>query len=355
MIKIAIADLREFKNRSAKIKPNTILPILAYIKLEFKNSKATLTKSSLNAFIQHQLKVKSKKEGVILLDTKTLFSLVDSSSGEEITIEVDGKKVILDDGATKVRFQAMDADTFPAVPENNAEEKFVFSQETIEALHLSKVNTDAASPNQFFSHIHMYSKGKTNYIFGTNSTVIYYRQFSDKLPSISLDRESVDIITSYKEVVYTSSGNYNFFDTGNSLYAFIKVDFKASDITTIIAGNSDEVNFKFERKKMIEFCNLILSLDPSRVTYLCIEDAGKKSIALRFSNTDVDLSADRFYEVEKNATIKESWFSAGNMVNLLKDLPYDELDFNFTKGNLYFKTSEDADFTGVIREIQFQN
>jgi DNA polymerase III sliding clamp (beta) subunit (PCNA family) len=363
MIKIAIADLKQFLSRSSGIKQKGVLPILAYIKLECKGNSATLTRSNLNAFVVHEFKVKCKKNITVLLDHTILAGVVDKTKSEEITIELEAKKpdtefggkVLYSDGEFKQRHELVDHANFPTVPENASQDKTIFNQAILESLHLSKNNTDPKQGNPFFQYVHINPNGKGSYIFGTNSTVIYYRHFDEKLPTISLDHDAVAAISKFQEVIYTENGNFDFFDTGNTLYGFIKPDFKASDISQIMKGGDDKMKFVIDKKQVLEYCQYVNRINPGLLAYVFFADAGKNSIMLRYSNDEYSLSADQFYDVEKKGTIRDFCFNPSQMVPLLKDLPYDKLNFNLCENhNCYITSEDDKDFIGVIREIVFQ-
>jgi DNA polymerase III sliding clamp (beta) subunit (PCNA family) len=355
MIKVPVSELKEFLARARGIKENGVLPILAYIKLDCEGSSATLTKTNLNSFIVHQLKVKCKKNVTVLLDQKILNALIAQSKSEEITIELEAKKVLLSDGDLKLRFELMDHTSFPTIPENESMDKTIFNQAMIESLHLSQNNTDPKRGNPFFEHVHINPNGKGSYIFGTNSTVIYYRHFDEKLPTISLDQDTVHSISQYTELVFSENGNYNFFDSGNTLYGFIKPDFKASDIMSIMKGGDGKSVFTMDKKSVVEFCQLVNKINPGILAYVFFADAGKKSIMLRYANDEFNVSTDRFYDVEKSGTIRDFCFNPTHMLPLLKDLPYDQLKFNICdNNNCYITTEDDAEFIGVIREIVFK-
>lgn len=356
MVKIAIADLNEFLKRSAPIKPNNVLPILSYIKLEWKNSNATLTKTALNSFIVHQLKVKSKKEGVLLLDTKILSSAVANAVADELTFDVTDKNVVIHDGKRITKFSLEDASVFPKIPDHETDDKITFSQDVLEAITLASNAIEEKVPQEFMKYVNIYSKGKKggSYVFGTNPFAMVHKTFKDQLASIMLCNEAVSVVKSYESVIYFAAGNYDFFDVGNSLYGFIKPTEKPVDVSVIIDNFNDKVNFKMSRKEMLGYCTYVKSICPNTlgvVPQIAIEDLGKNKIMLRFSNEDYKISHDEDFEVKKNATLNLTWFNAGMMIDVIKSLPYDELSFNLAHGNIYIRSEEDEQFTGLVREI----
>jgi DNA polymerase III sliding clamp (beta) subunit (PCNA family) len=356
MIKIAISDLKEFLARSRGIKQNNIIPILAFVKLHCQGNKATLSRTNTNAFVVHELKVKCKKEITLLLDYSILGGVVEKSKAEEIEIDVEGKKIVYKDGEFRQRHELQDENLFPKIPQNESTEKVVFNQEVLEALSLSKNNLDTKAGNPFFSYAHINPNGKGSYIFGTTGTVIFYKHFSEKLPTISLDHDTVSAIARFPEVIFSENGNYNFFDTGHTLYGFIKPDFKATDISNIIKDQESTVRFVMDKKQITEYCQYILKVNPSTLAYVYFRDGGKNTILLSYANEDYNLSADEFYEIEKHGQIRDFCFNPSQMITLLKDLPYDKLQFALTdRKTCFVTTEEDSEFVGVVREIVFQN
>lgn len=357
MVKIAIKDLVEFIKRSAPVKPKNILPILSFIKLEWKNSNATLTKTALDSFIVHELKVKSKKEGVMLLDTKILSSAVANAVSDELMFEIsDGGDIVIHDGKRITKFAEEDATAFPKIPEHETDDKITFSQDVLEAITLASYAIEEKVPQEWMKFVNTYSKGKKegSYIVGTNPFAMYFKKFKEQLPVISLCDEAISVVRSYESAIYFSAGNYDFFDVGNSLYGFIKTTFKVADISMIVDNYNDKINFKMGRKEMLAYCTYVKSICPNTLgvnPFIAIEDFGKNKIMLRFSSAEYRISYDEDFEVEKNATLTRCWFNATHMIELIKALPFDQLLFSFAHGNIYLKTEDDKDFTGLVREI----
>lgn len=264
MVLIQTSEIKTFLKRANKIKTNTVLPVLTYIKLDCSGDSATLTKTNLDAWCIHQVEAEFKENCTVLIDEKLLSALVANSFDELIDISVDGDNVVMSCGKSKLSFALSDPSVYPTAPEMNQENGLTtLSSEMLYSVRAASSIIDTAVQNQWANCFIQYREGKTD-IFSTRSGwTMYKRQFDDRYPNITISPEVAGIITMFEEAQYYQANNYDFFDFGKTIYGFIRSVYTAPAYQTPFARCKNTTWFEVNRKDLLQFCELTISSTPN--------------------------------------------------------------------------------------------
>lgn len=372
--KISAKDLIEFKDRSARIAAHGILPILSSIKLELNGKEGLLIKNTLNSFVSHKVEVKGYKGGpaVVLLDPNYLYPLLSKAKGKEVTFEVEMREVpstvakktevvpfvFISDGEFEAEFQSYNHDTYPKLPSRESEDVYALTQPVLEALYLAREHAGNVVQS-WISYVHTQKLSpKESVVFATDATaVFYYKRFSEALPTLCLEPEVVSVISNFQSLMYCKSGNYHFFDAGNTVYGFIDTVYTPRDLAPIMNEYNNRMQFLLSRKQVQEYLEFVISIHKKDLgeALMWIKDAGKGKILLQYANNIGSGASKKIFDVEgKNSTVRDFCFPIPKMLTCIKHLPYDVLEFSVTDfHNCYLKTPEDATYIGAVREILF--
>lgn len=363
MITIKTSELSNFFKRAGSIKSNEILPIYSYLKFECDKTDCKVYKSNGHSFIIHNIEVSSKEKRSFLIEEKKIKTLVDRTSAKEITIEIKTSKasdvddVILSDGLNKIKCQSYDAGKFASIPDSEKSEQMLLSASVVESLFLSKsVAKIRKDIKTWMCYVYIVNTGKkSSYIFGMDDGTMYYKKFDLPLPTLALELETCSTLGGYAEMNYSKKDNYHFFDIGNTIFGFIDCEAKSADISKILDSVDKKVNFVVNRKEMIEFCEICMSINPGILKpVVSITDDGKNKLFLKYENAESATSNERVFDVKKVGKPDDFIFLAEQMVSVLKNLPYETVQFNGPiKHNYFITTEEDENFLAGLREVVF--
>jgi len=359
MITIPIVELKKFLNNAKSIRDNKSssdrLPILLYVKLECKGDLATLTKTNLQSFVITEIDAEFKKDEIILIEEQTLSGCVNYSRGKEIKISVVKDNVILNDGFREVKCQTIE-NHFPAIETNNSHEKIQFYTDIITSLSLAKSHTLPATDKavrEWKCFVHIKKINEKSYIVGVNGAISFLKSFKEDLPEISIDPETVGIISKYDMVEYSSNDRYDYFQNGGTTYGFIKAETKCPALETVVDKFKSENCFTANRKELIDFCDMVMNLTGSSVPpEVSISDDGNTRLALNFSDISGNQSANESIYVEgKTFQVPKIYLYPKDLLTAFKDLPVDKIKISKIFGNMIISSPEDKDYLGSIMEL----
>ena len=369
MITIKTSELLNFFKRASSIKSSDFLPIYTYLKFDITKDGSKVCKSNGNSFIVHEIEIESKEKISFLIEEKILRTLVEKTSSKEITFEIKGfvtdaengsiKKdnITFSDGLNKLKCQSPDAATHTLVPDTSKAKQILLPASVVESLYIAKTLATPRKDMKFWhSYVHIYPMGKKkSAIVGTDQSMIYLKSFDAELPTLALETETCAVLGAYAEMNYSKHENYNLFDVGNSVFGFIDVESKCADLTPIFSIVDKKINFIINRKELIEYCEICMSINPGLLKpIISIVDAGKNKVFLKYENVESVRSNERTIDVKKTGKPDDFLFQAESMVSILKNLSYETVQFNGPiKNNYYITTEEDEAYIGAIREVMF--
>lgn len=355
MITINTNEIKKFISASKNIKDNRILPIYSYVKLVCSKKNATFYKSNGHSFLIFPIEAVFEKDITVLIEEKTLLGFINATSAKDITIEVKDGKIFISDGLKNVSCQSI-PDNYPAIQPLSNEDKKLLDTDVLQSLFLAKSHASIATDKQmraWTSFVHI-QKNKTKYfIAGLNGQTSYIHSYKGDYPELCLDLDVVSIISKFPALHYTSSGNYDCFDSGNLCYGFIKTEAKCPDLSTIVNRFKSDEHFTVNRKRIVDFCEMVIDINDSNIPpEVAISDAGGGAISLKFSSISGNQTAEETIEVEnKNFTVNEFVFQPKNMILLLKELDFVKINMAYTSHNFIISSPEEPNYIGSIMEL----
>lgn len=354
MVTISISELKRFLNNAKSIKDNKIIPILSYIRLECNEKASTLTKTNLNSFVVTEIEADFKKNVIILIEEQTLSGCVNYSRGKEIKISISGKNVVLNDGFREVKCQHI-TDPFPSIESNTSDDKFEFNRDILSSLSVAKSHALAAadkSIREWKCFIHMLPINGKSHVVGVNGAVSYFKSFKGKLPKISIDPETVSIISNFPQVEYRSNDRYDFFSHLGTTYGFIKSETSCPQFETVLEKFKSENSFVINRKELVGFCEMTVNINGSSVPpEVCLRDAGKE-VLMTFDDISGNQSASETLNTDnKTFMLDDIFFLPKNMLIVLKELKADKIKISKIFGNMIISTDEEKDYLGSVMEL----
>lgn len=355
MIKIPLNELKEFLRKAKPIKDNGIVPALAYLKLVCDGNVATITKNALSSFLIYELqKTEFESNTVLLIDFKVLSGFIAQAKGSTIEIELKGgKEVVITDGHYKVRHPYSDEKVFPVIQEMDSKTKKEINLDILESMNTAKGYVARNANKIWLDYVHVKPLGKKECcVFGSEGNAMYFKRFKNDLPEIILDPEVCAILAGMDSVMYTKTGQYHYFDTGRAIYGFSQVEQRSTTFEQLVSQLPEKMSFVAERAQIVDFCKLVISINPSLLTANCfIREAGKKQLLMQFVNDDFALGSEAFIAIEeKGPAIEEFWFNPKLMLLCLEGLPYEKICF-YQHGpqQFFIKAKDDPEYVGIIR------
>lgn len=344
MTRIKTSEIKDFFSRSKTIRTSTIIPVLSYIKLEVKDGAATLSKTNLESYCVHTIETESSTDESILLDERLLNAI--SATPGIIEIEKTETHIRLSNGSVKMAFPVMSPEHFPLFPagEHGGETTTLYS-DVLESIGIAKSYIkDNYETNLTFVHV------LKNCVFATDALLLYYTSFESELPALCLRQEACNVVGGYETLTYFSHGNYDFFDTGRTIYGFIKNEYKAPNIEPLLKSASKDNFFEIKRADIVSFCELVNSTatEPVPEASFFVKDG-----AANFSYTDSSnqLKVENQYSVIGDAETQVFLFNPKVVLGKIKVLPYETLCFSQKENNSNFFTlwtNEDKNYTGLM-------
>lgn len=353
MIKISTSSLKKFLDAATNIKDNNLLPIYKYVKIDCNGGHATGYKSNGHSFCIVDMGESGDSE-CIVINEQTLRVAVGVCTSGLITIEQ--KKddhAVIDTGAQRFSATTQPLKHFPSIQERSTtDEKFLFSTDVIIAIASAKNHTappvDKAM-RMWSCYVNTFEFNKKFYVSGTNGYVTYFKSFSDKLPKVSLEPEVISVISKYNSMFYLRVGNYDYFDTGEVAYGFIKTETDVPNLSLIINNMKSNQSFVINKKRVIDFCESSIAINQASVpTEVCISE---KDDSLFFSAVDLmgaEGVQDKIKPSEKNFDMEDFSFQPKYMITVLKSVDGEEVKLSYTQHNMIVTSKDDQNYIGSI-------
>ncbi len=310
-MKIAVTELREFFKRTSKIKTNNILPVYGSILFEFTKECVYLTKTNGFSFCKHEIESEENEEGIFAIEEKRLTPLVNNAVGEFIEFKLKTKKAIvaekeqiitiavISDDENTSSIQVIDHTAFPSFPEQNKSSEPVYlNNDVIKSLNEAKSFCFVANVETSYSYVYLSKKNGGNFIFSTTGQIFYLNKIEDELPEFSLSPESCSMLLPYTNIMYYKAGNYNFFNTGKTVFGFIQSRLNPPNFQVIIDAIDRTDFIELKRQQVIDFSELVLSFSLEvPVVIFSFEESG---LVGSYSEAEYNVDTKRSLYVNKN-------------------------------------------------------
>lgn len=354
MITIAVAEIKNFIEKSSAIPDSRILPIYSYVKLVCDKTRSYFVKHAGTRFVVFEVDADFKKNETLIIETKPLFGFAKFSRGQEIKISLEGKNIKLDDGERTITCQTV-KDLFPTIEDNSHCEKIEMSQEIKNSMVIASKHIFSGGENgvrPWNGYIHLRKIGEKYFVIGTRGEVTYFQGFADKLPEVSLEPEVISALKEFKSFTYSSVGSYDYFEFHNTLYGFLKPEARCPDAVDKVLQNFKSDNkFNVKRQPLIDFCEMIIAVNDTAVPpAVKFEGKEKEKITLRFKDLSDNINAEEGIDVDgKTFEFDECIFQPKNILTVLKDLKSEHITISHAHRN-FIITNDEEDYIGAAME-----
>lgn len=316
-MKIKVSDLRDFFKKSAKIKSNGIIPIYDFLLFEFTCEAVSITKTNGNAFCKYTVTQDTETKGQLLIEEKRLSALVNNAKGEFVHFKVKGKKITLKDDNNELSLQLNEEiSAFQTMPESEGAEMVILTPDVLSALFEARNFASLVESN--FHYVYAHKKGNEHCVFASNRTILYVRKFEDELPNLALSPEVCSIIASFGHVQYYSAGNYDFFDTGNTVYGFIKTTYTAPEYAPVINSIDTTQTLVLDKNEVLSFCELVNSLAVKELPIIGFEASQDAGLLVFYKEPEYSVETEKLLPVERNFWPEDFSMNASMLKDVLK-------------------------------------
>jgi DNA polymerase III sliding clamp (beta) subunit (PCNA family) len=327
MTKIKLSDLKDFLRKSSKIKTNGVIPVHEFLLIETFAEEITITKTNGNAFIKTTITQDNEAVEKHLIEEKRLSAFASNAKGEFITVRQVKQTTILKDGENEVKLGAVDGVNFEAFqrfPETEGAETTVLGPDLLAALFAAKDFVSILESNLHF--VYVQPDGNGSVVFATNQHLLYERKFEEVLPEMTLSPDVCSIVSTFNHVSFFTAGNYNFFDTGSTVYGFIKTEYKAPNYKVVINQISFEDELKMDREEVLSFCQLVNSLSVEKFATIKFDDI-EEAMLIHWDESGYSTETERKLDVEKNFPPKPFALNCIYLMQILKCFDTKEVSF----------------------------
>lgn len=335
-MKIKVSDLKEFFKRSSKIKSNGIIPIYDYLLFEFVPNRVTIAKSNGNIFCKHTIDEPGAHNQAFFVEEKRLVALVNNAKGEYITFKVSGNKTVLKDERNEVKVEAphdMKVSLFQKFPDTEGAEKTILNPGVLSALFEARSFASVVESN--FGFVYAHKKETGFYVYASNGHLIYLRKFEEELPDLALLPETCSIIATYPHLEYFTSDNYDLFDTGKTLYGFIKTTYRAPEYFHIIKNIDQSQFLTVKKEEVLSFCELVKSLSVHSYEIIKFE-AADEGLFAKYEEIEYNVEAEKTIELKKNFWPEGFALNNALFTQILKCFPTEEITLSPSPGQKIF-------------------
>lgn len=358
MITIAIKEIKRFMDKASHVMDTRMLPIYSYVKLVCTPERSYFEKHNGGRFVVVDVEVDTAKEETFIIETKALFGFVQFCRASEIKISQKGNNVKLDDGSKPISFQSV-PDNFKKIDSHEGQQKFEISSEVLKSIVSAKSHSAIQRGNDgkpWICYVHIRKIKNKHWVIATRTEVTYFKGFTDVLPEVSLDADLISAIKDEKEQLsYYSVGNYDYFETLNTLYGFAKSETKcAEQVDKVLENFHSKDSFVVERRPIVDFCEMILAVNDTSVT-LEIKFESKEKTSLKISFMDmmdnISSSCDIPLE-EKTFNFDNLLFQPKNILTVLKDLNSEKIKVSSAHKN-FIITTDEPDYIGAVMQLGY--
>lgn len=359
MITIPTSEIKRFLSQANFLKGNNAIPILDYIKIDHRRNGTTMTKTNLESTVIADVEADGKEECVLAVQANALAAVVNTTFSDSIKIGLseDSRYAIIDDGKIPTKSQAENVENFPSLEIPDMNKAVEIDKEVLNALSTAKTHClplDPTNPSPgFMNLVFIVIVNDDKYVFGTRGGIIYFKKVDNSLPELSLFPDVVNVISKYPMLKHVATEKYDFFQSVGVTYSFVKPETKAPQLSHIIAQSKSDNSFIIDRQDVINFCERAIALNTTAVvSTVSLEDAGKKSIKLRFTDQSDNNSCSEKIEVEEKTFEPEKFsFLPKNLVTVLKSTSASKVKVSRIPNNSVITSEEDPNYIGFSIDL----
>jgi hypothetical protein len=335
---IPIASLRAFA--ASSIKPNPLLPVTAYLRLDFDpGGLAKLTKNNGHAFIAMMLPADGI--GSFLIDEKILFGFLDQAETDSIQVSVQGNNILLQSGSAKcvsptepvdhyLRNEMPDEDGIP-IPQELAQEIA-----TAAAFIQDLQGDDPITPKA------LVFVGK-DHVAACDGMVGYFSPAAGA-PQLILRREVAVALGALGACTHVANASYDFFQTADTMMGFIKSELGFCDVYKFSQHTAPEA-FRCNKQALIKFNAWAMSQAVSKIMTASWVVNG--AMRLEWTDPTYDRQGDLTIAGIKGAG--EFNYLPALMNQALRGVPGDEVVFYQAEGK-YYLSDLARTYTALVME-----
>jgi len=339
--RIKKSEIEAFKSQAAFIKPNLILPILSFLKIDVDGDFCRITKSNNESFLVRTVSNDSE-DCSFLVDENILYSFVDLSTSDHINFSDDGNRIRIYDERTDTKSPTDRPELYPPIAGHVNEWMDIPKLALVSAGIVGQLvfNGEIMNAKSFV----FVGLGK---VAGTDGNIGYYQPITEPLPQLVLRKDVAGCIAKMSSCQYSRVNNYDFFKEDNSVYGFIRSEYGFMDLTQVFPGITEDLSFCVNKSSISKFNNHCLSAVTTKsigVTFECKNDN------LFIQMNDEKWGVDSKTNVPVKGNSGKFKYDPGFMNTLLKLLPCDEVFF-YPGVNRYYITDAEKTFLSAIMLI----
>ena len=349
---IKLDHAKAFCARAANIKPNTLLPVLANIKIDFDGNNISFTKNNLRAFVTYTFKQEQAYPTKSVLIDEKIFSNFASMASNDLSIkQLAADKILITDGSTEFISPTEPPENFPLNDKFDADplaDEIKIDKETMQHLERAAsfiVEEDIPRPT---GHVFV----GEGFIAGSDSFIAY--KAPTKLNArIVMTPAALNGIKGFEELRFAENESYMYFYNADIMMGFVKSEHLWIDMYAKIMMPESDLFFGAKRAQMAAFNNACLLNSPNR-TATVLASVNEYTMSLDF----VDSEFNRECHTKQAVTKSETFLTGSlkylpqNMNRILNMLPDEELYFYpAANGRMYFITDKTHSFTSLLMLI----
>lgn len=329
MITFNVKSLQNFQSRTQYIKPNTILPALANLKLEYRDGKHYLTKNNLRCVCVVSIEAEGSCPD-LLLNERIFHGFINKSKAETIRMKWDDQRILLSDGKQVAEFASEPAENFPKTPDySKTQIHFKFLKPHLEAIGLARkfVNDSDTGGNFRFVHI------TDGFIAGIHNNFFYINNKFDPFPNMLIDTEMADVLTNGEEFDVAITGNQYFFLANDVIYIFTQYEGSTPRIRQAIWDklSTPGKEFQFAKENLVDFCELSNIICDSELVRFHME---QKNGSIFFTMKDGDKNRGNVKNCPMTGEMDKIAFDSRMYGSAFRNIPYETLKCKTTNNCL---------------------
>jgi hypothetical protein len=294
MLTLLKSDLLEFQKRTMHIRKNTLLPILAYLRLDWRDGRHWMTKSNAQTVCVAPIGgIAQLDYRTLLLDERILFAVLPAIKGEYVQIQVNPTQVSLSDGEKMVvDFAREDPTNFPNTPDpNTAGDVLPLTAAHLQAIQIAKsfiLDSETAANFQF---VHIGGIG----IRGYHNSYFYVNASFQNLPTIQLGMEEADLVSEAGVgSLLSQSDRHIFLVDGEIRYIFTRHEVSSPATESVLNKlRLPGKNFQMQKADFLDFCNLANVVSETPIADCALEPNGGMFAKLKMLDINYSRSASK--------------------------------------------------------------
>jgi hypothetical protein len=342
MFNFKTSDLKAALPKLTAIKTNTLLPVMAYWRVERSRTGVLITKTNLNSFIKIEVPAESGPEEKFLVPEKMIINFLTFATEERLVLALKAGKVIITDLKSSINSPEEPIENFPTVTGRAEGEGWPFDPAYARIAAAVVNNDEIPSPS---NHVFIRPNGTG----GGDGFCLFFMPESKGEQPISLRGEVIRALPN-NILNYSSGDNYDYFYTPGVEYGFIKSEIPNFDLGSFFTAVPPG-GFTISKSVLLRFNEMAMSaaVNAAEVAAEWIP----KGQTLRMEMKDEAYSVDFKTEAAVQGTPFAFAYLPSIMNKLLKAIPYDELRFVEAKAGAFMVGPDNS--LAIIQKLKKKN